>query len=81
MGVVTNITHEHLDFHGDYQGYLDAKAELFRLISVSKKKSAPHVKLAILNKDDGSYPSLKKVVDNTGVKMIDYGIINAADFQ
>ncbi len=81
MGVVTNITHEHLDFHGDYQGYLDAKAELFRLISVSKKKSAPCTKLAVLNKDDGSYPSLKKVVDKTGVKMIDYGIINAADYQ
>jgi len=81
MGVVTNITHEHLDFHGDYQGYLDAKAELFRLISVSKKKSAPHTKLAVLNKDDGSYPSLKKVVGDTGVKMIDYGITSAADFQ
>ena len=81
MGVVTNITHEHLDFHGDYQGYLDAKAELFRLISISKKKSAPHVKLAVLNKDDGSYLSLKAVVENTGVKMIDYGIISAADYQ
>jgi len=81
MGVVTNITHEHLDFHGDYQGYLDAKAELFRLISISKKESAPHAKLAVLNKDDGSYPSLKKVVENTGVKMIDYGIISAADYQ
>ena len=81
MGVVTNITHEHLDFHGDYKGYLDAKAELFRLISVSKKKSAPYTKLAVLNKDDDSYPSLKKVVDNAGVKMVDYGIINAADYQ
>ncbi len=79
MGVVTNITHEHLDFHGDYQGYLDAKAELFRLISVSKKKSTSCTKLAVLNKDDGSYSSLKKVVDETGVKMIDYGITSAAD--
>jgi len=75
MGVVTNITHEHLDFHGDYQGYLDAKAELFRLISVSKKKSAPHTKLAVLNKDDGSYPSLKKVVGDTGV-IGDYNVSN-----
>jgi UDP-N-acetylmuramoyl-L-alanyl-D-glutamate--2,6-diaminopimelate ligase len=81
MGVVTNITHEHLDYHGDYQGYLDAKAELFRLISVSKKKSTPYTKLAVLNKDDSSYASLKGVVSNTGVKMIDYGIINAADYQ
>jgi UDP-N-acetylmuramoyl-L-alanyl-D-glutamate--2,6-diaminopimelate ligase len=37
--------------------------------------------LAVLNKDDSSYASLKGVVSNTGVKMIDYGIINAADYQ
>lgn len=81
MGVVTNITHEHLDYHSDFQGYMDAKAELFRLISISKKKSAPYTKLAVLNKDDGSYSSLKGVVGNVGVKMIDYGIISAADYQ
>jgi UDP-N-acetylmuramoyl-L-alanyl-D-glutamate--2,6-diaminopimelate ligase len=81
MGVVTNVTHEHLDYHSDFQGYLDAKAELFRLVSVSKKKSAPYTKLAVLNKYDGSYSSLKGVVGNVGVKMIDYGIISAADYQ
>ncbi len=33
IGVVTNITHEHLDYHGDYQGYLEAKGDLFRLVA------------------------------------------------
>ena len=30
VAVVTNITHEHLDFHGSYEAYRDAKAMLFR---------------------------------------------------
>ena len=29
LGVVTNITHEHLDFHGSYEAYREAKARLF----------------------------------------------------
>jgi UDP-N-acetylmuramoyl-L-alanyl-D-glutamate--2,6-diaminopimelate ligase len=30
VAVITNITHEHLDFHGTYEAYRDAKALLFR---------------------------------------------------
>ena len=29
LAVVTNITHEHLDYHRDYTGYLAAKSKLF----------------------------------------------------
>jgi UDP-N-acetylmuramoyl-L-alanyl-D-glutamate--2,6-diaminopimelate ligase len=28
-GIFTNLTHDHLDFHGDMRHYLDVKAELF----------------------------------------------------
>ncbi len=31
IGAITNITPEHLDFHGDMEGYSDAKAKLFEL--------------------------------------------------
>ncbi|MCJ7715307.1 MAG: UDP-N-acetylmuramoyl-L-alanyl-D-glutamate--2,6-diaminopimelate ligase [Anaerolineales bacterium] len=81
MAVVTNITHEHLDYHGDYQGYLNAKAELFRLLKISKGKTAPYNKIAILNKDDISYSSLSEIVEKTGIKLVDYGINNSADYQ
>ena len=27
IGVVTNITHEHLDYHGSWDAYLEAKGE------------------------------------------------------
>ncbi len=81
MAVVTNITHEHLDYHGDYQKYLDAKAELFRLLGISKEKNVPYKKVAILNEDDISFSALSKIVGKTGVKMVDYGINETADFQ
>lgn len=29
LGVFTNLSQDHLDFHGDMQGYFEAKAELF----------------------------------------------------
>ena len=38
IAVVTNITHEHLDFHGTYEAYRDAKALLFRSLSASYRK-------------------------------------------
>ena len=81
MAVITNITHEHLDYHGDYQEYLDAKAELFRLLEISKEKNIPYKKVAILNEDDISYPALNEIVGKTGVKMVDYGINDTADYQ
>lgn len=81
MAVITNITHEHLDYHGDYQEYLDAKAELFRLLEISKEKNIPYKKIAILNEDDISYPALNEIVGKTGVKMVDYGINDTADYQ
>ena len=81
MGVVTNITHEHLDFHGNYQSYLDAKSELIRLIPDSKQKPAHYKKLAVLNKDDGSYTKLKQVAEESGVKTTDYGVDHESDFQ
>ena len=51
IAVVTNITHEHLDFHATWENYRDAKAQLFRSLATSfrKKRTA---KVAVLNADD-----------------------------
>lgn len=51
VAVVTNIQHEHLDFHGSWEGYRDAKALLFRdLMTGARKPGIP--KLAVINLDD-----------------------------
>ncbi len=60
VSVVTNITHEHLDFHGSLEAYQQAKAELFRKLSATAHK--PNLpKTAILNGDDDSYRYLSPI--------------------
>lgn len=62
VGVVTNVTHEHLDYHQTYENYLKAKAKLFRAVLV-----------AILNRDDKSFNYLKSVVPKK-TKIVTYGL-------
>jgi len=58
IAVVTNITHEHLDEHGDYEGYLRAKARLLEMVACTPAK--PDIPRAvILNADDRSWPQLR----------------------
>ena len=59
VGVVTNITHEHLDFHGSFEAYRAAKARLFEMVANSTRKGVP--KTAVLNADDPSYEFLRGI--------------------
>ena len=64
IGVVTNITHEHLDFHRTYENYRDAKGKLFRNLGRVGDKSIPGLPLvrgAVLNKDDSAYSYLREI--------------------
>jgi UDP-N-acetylmuramoyl-L-alanyl-D-glutamate--2,6-diaminopimelate ligase len=48
MGVLTNITPEHLDYHGTFANYVAAKKKLFQYVLNNPKKN----KMAVLPKDD-----------------------------
>src|SRR3954468_796672 len=37
LAVMTNVTHEHLDYHGIFENYLEAKLKLFKLTAKNKK--------------------------------------------
>ncbi len=66
IAVVTNITHEHLDYHKTYDHYLQTKARLLKKAHI-----------AILNKDDSSYEPLIKLLGPK--KIISYGVNSVAD--
>ncbi len=70
IGVLTNITHEHLDYHKSLKDYQLAKLELFL-----------HSKISILNKDDPSFKLLiTKIREDKRKKVVTYAIKNRADF-
>jgi UDP-N-acetylmuramoyl-L-alanyl-D-glutamate--2,6-diaminopimelate ligase len=60
VAVVTNVTHEHLDWHGTWQNYMAAKAKLFEALSTAYRKPRTP-KVAVINADDRSYHWLKNI--------------------
>lgn len=78
LGIVTNITHEHLDYHGSYAAYRAAKVRLFTSLSQTPPKSFSVPRAAVLNRDDQSYAFLS---DMTAVDQISYGFDPAADWR
>ena len=68
VGVFTNLTQDHLDYHGSMENYAKAKALLFSNMDVLKKKKN---KLAVINKDD-PYSSI--MLENCKIPVLTYGI-------
>jgi UDP-N-acetylmuramoyl-L-alanyl-D-glutamate--2,6-diaminopimelate ligase len=83
VAVVTNITHEHLDFHKTVDSYRRAKARLFEMLDPTRDKGLGYYPIAILNRDDVSYEVLKPYCRTP---ILDYGIetpaaVRAVDVQ
>lgn len=71
IGVITNITHEHLDFHESYEAYRAAKASLLTSLAQTQPKARPVQPLAVINRDDQSYDYLHQV---TPVRQVAYSL-------
>jgi UDP-N-acetylmuramoyl-L-alanyl-D-glutamate--2,6-diaminopimelate ligase len=65
----TNLTHDHLDYHGTMDAYGEAKARLFEI---------PGLATAVLNLDDPFGVRLAERLDGRGVRTIGYGLAHAA---
>jgi UDP-N-acetylmuramoyl-L-alanyl-D-glutamate--2,6-diaminopimelate ligase len=50
VAVMTNVTHEHLDYHGTFESYRDAKRKMFKLANKNKRG----LRTGIVNTDDES---------------------------
>ncbi len=77
VAVFTNLSPEHLDFHGSLQKYLEAKGELFAMLATSTDKGIP--KTAVLNGDDSHWRYLADRAE--GAKVVTYGIDALCDVQ
>lgn len=81
--VITNITHEHLDYHGNYEAYFAAKARLFDALHADRPRVASNnshkralTRTAILNLDDASYKRLAAI---PAPRQMTYGLQRDAD--
>ncbi len=70
VAIFTNLTHDHLDYHGTIENYLAAKKCLFDMLSKDK--------VGIYNADD---ESSSKIVFDCKANCYSYGIINDANYQ
>jgi UDP-N-acetylmuramoyl-L-alanyl-D-glutamate--2,6-diaminopimelate ligase len=78
LAVVTNITHEHLDYHGSSEAYRQAKASLFSGLSESHPKQHGIQRMGVLNRDDSSYALLGKI---TRVPKVTYAVEQEAEVR
>jgi UDP-N-acetylmuramoyl-L-alanyl-D-glutamate--2,6-diaminopimelate ligase len=70
----TNLSHDHLDYHGSMQAYAEAKAKFF---------DVPGLDAAVLNLDDAMGLRLAQRLEGRGVRVIGYslsGVRSAAEF-
>jgi len=66
IALITNTSHEHLDYFHDMENYIRVKGKIF-----------DQAKIAILNKDDQSFKYLSSKIP----KFVSYGIDKKSDFQ
>ncbi|MEM6781930.1 MAG: UDP-N-acetylmuramoyl-L-alanyl-D-glutamate--2,6-diaminopimelate ligase [Pseudomonadota bacterium] len=62
----TNLSHDHLDYHGDMDSYFQSKARLFSEVTAKGSK-------AVINADDERYPELKSICEAAELDVISYG--------
>lgn len=76
IACLTNISHEHLDYHGTFENYRKAKGKLFYALNNSCNKGQK--KTSVLNRDDPSFDYFSQIKTEA---QITYGIDNQADIM
>src|SRR6267143_2908940 len=77
VAVFTNLTQDHLDYHGTMEKYFDAKAKLFEQLSQQQRKKKP---VAIINIDDRYGRRLLAKIEKK-VSVVTFGMGSRADFR
>ena len=74
VAVLTNVTHDHFDFHGDYQNYLEAKSLLFQKLQPGNKPN----KYAVLNAEE---PSSFQIASRCRVPVFFYSLLEQGNSE
>ncbi len=78
--IFTNLTQDHLDFHGDMTAYRDAKARLFDAL-LPEAAAAGKTPTAIINADDPNGAWFAEQARSRGVHTVTFGLHGPADWR
>jgi UDP-N-acetylmuramoyl-L-alanyl-D-glutamate--2,6-diaminopimelate ligase len=87
VAILTNLTHEHLEFHGTWERYRDAKLSLFERLATGSGNPPKTLagrtwpKAAIVNADDPSAGLFVGVAQEAGARIRTYGTQSSADIR
>jgi UDP-N-acetylmuramoyl-L-alanyl-D-glutamate--2,6-diaminopimelate ligase len=82
--ILTNLTHEHLELHGTWEAYRDAKLRLFELLARprdARPKPTPWPATGIVNADDPSAGAFAGVAQEAGARVLTYGTDPSSDIR
>ena len=79
VAVMTNVTQDHLDFHGTFTQYLEAKARLFSALATGYLGQPRGKKLGVVNADDPSWGRFAEEARRGGVGVFTYAVDSPAD--
>ena len=77
VAVMTNVTHEHLDYHKTFERYLDAKRKLFKLANKNKRG----LRVGVVNAEDPSAELFTGDVAHPITYGVGKGDVQATDVQ
>lgn len=75
VAVLTNLTHDHLDYHGTFENYQEAKRKLFK---IANKHG---MRFGVVNADDPSAGLFAETVANSTTYGIQQGDVRATNIQ
>lgn len=71
VAALTNLTRDHLDYHGTVEAYAEAKRKLFHW---------PDLQAVVLNLDDAFGQRLAAELTGSALRVMGYGVGNVADY-
>lgn len=81
VGVFTNLSQDHLDYHGDMETYFSAKKSLFDLMSGQLRSNLPGDKPVMVVNSDDRFGKRLVEIDFPKLDLVTYGMGSNCDFR